>query len=302
MMKLGVLTSIIPELSFEEAVDFAASNGLKCLELACWPKGKSERRYAGVTHLDADHYDKAAIQDKLAQSGVSISGLGYYPNPLTPDLEQRAVYIAHLKKLIKAAHNLNVDVVNTFIGKNRFASVDENFEEFEKVWPEIIRFAEDHGVKIGIENCPMYFTKDEAPGGNNLACTPAIWERMFTIIDSKNFGLNYDPSHLLWQQMDYVKPIYQFSDKIFHFHIKDTTFYKDKFDQVGPFAAPLEYHKPVLPGQGDINWGKVVHALNNIRYQGAAVIEVEDRAYEENLEARLHSIVLSKTFMNQFIL
>ncbi len=302
MNKLGLLTSILPEYSFDEIVDFAAQTGLKCLELACWPKGKAERRYAGVTHLDADNYDKAAIQDKLAQNGITISGLGYYPNPLSPDVQQREVAISHLQKLIKAADDLDIRIVNTFIGRNRFTSVDENFAEFEKVWPDLIRMAEDHNVSICIENCPMYFSKDEAPGGNNLAATPAIWERMFNLIPSDHFGLNYDPSHLVWMQMDYVKPIYQFAKKIKHFHVKDAKFYKDKFDQAGPFAAPLEYHKPKLPGQGDIRWGDVMAALNDVRYRGDLLIEIEDRAYEDDLEAKLTSIRLAKQYMNQFIL
>lgn len=301
-MKLGFLSAILPEYTFEQVVDCAASLELKRVELACWPKGNAERRYAGVTHIDADHYDKAAIGDKLAAADVKISGLGYYPNPLTPDLKQREVYVAHLKKLIGVAADLNVNIVNTFIGKDRFASVDDNFAEFEKVWPEIIKLAEDSGVTVCIENCPMYYTKDEAPGGNNLASTPAIWERMFSLIPSASFGLNYDPSHLVWMRMDHVKPIYQFAERIKHFHVKDTKFYKDKFDQVGPFAPPLEYHKPKLPGQGDVRWGDVMAALNDVRYKGDVIIEIEDRAYEDDLQARVDSILLTKTFINQFIL
>ncbi len=301
-MKLGFLSAILPEYSLDQVIDFAAAQGLKAVELACWPQGKAERRYAGVTHINADDYDKNAILDKTAAAGIEISGLGYYPNPLSPDLEQRKVAIAHIKKLILAAKDLGIGIVNTFIGKDKSASIPENFEEFKKVWPDIIKFAEDNGIKIGIENCPMYFSMDEFPGGNNLACTPAIWEEMFSIIDSPNFGLNYDPSHMVVQQMDYVKPIYQFKDKIFHFHIKDVKFYKDKYDQCGFFAPPLTYHQPKLAGLGDIQWGQVVTALNDIRYKGAAIIEIEDRAYEDTLQDRLDSIELSKNFMHQFIL
>lgn len=301
-MKLGYLTSILPEYTFDDAVGYAAKLGLKCVELACWPKGLAERRYAGVTHIDADSYSKSAIQDKLAQTGISISGLGYYPNPLTADAAQREAAIRHLNKLIDVAADLDVNILNTFIGNNRFASTEENFAEFEKVWPDIIRHAQDKGVTVCIENCPMYFTKDEAPTGNNLACTPAMWERMFNVIDSDSFALNYDPSHLVWMQMDYLMPIYHFAGKIRHFHIKDAKFYKEKYDWFGPFAAPLEYHKPKLPGQGDIRWGDVMAALNDIHYHGDAVIEIEDRAYEENLQARMDSILLAKNYMNQFIL
>lgn len=180
------------------------------------------------------------------------------------------------------------------------ASPEENWELFEEIWPPIIKFAEEHNVKIGIENCPMFFAT-EWPNGDNLACNTAAWREMFRRIPSDNFGLNYDPSHNVWQQTDYIKPIEEFKNKIFHFHVKDAKFYKDKFDDVGPFANPLSYHAPKLPGLGDIEWGAVVSSLNDIHYKGAMILEIEDRAYEETLEDRLNSILLARDFMKQYI-
>lgn len=301
-MKLGYLSAILPEYSFEQVVDYAAQLGLRAVELACWPMGKATRRYAGVTHIDADCYDKAAIQEKLAETGIEISGLGYYPNPLDPDKEQSQLAVAHIKKLLKVAEDLGVPVLNTFIGRDPRATLSESFDAFQKIWPDIIKEAEDRGITVCIENCPMYFTTDEEPCGKNLACTPAIWQEMFSRIDSKNFALNYDPSHMIIMQMDYTLPIYQFAEKIRHIHIKDVQFYPEKYNQVGFFAPPLAYHTPKLPGLGDIDWGKFVSALNDIGYKGAAILEIEDRAYEETLQDRLDSIRLSKNFMNQYIL
>ncbi len=303
-MKLGFLSAILPEYSFEQVVDFAAENGFACIEIAAWPKGKAERRYAGVTHLDMDALDSSQtskVNDYIAKKGVIISGIGYYPNPLDSDNVQREVAITHIKKCISGASALGLKNVNTFIGKDPSRSVSDNMQEFKKVWPDIIKFAEDNGIRIGIENCPMYF-KDEWPGGKNLASSPHIWREMFSEIDSDCFGLNYDPSHFIWQRMDYIKPIYEFADKIYHFHIKDSKFYQDKYDEVGVFAAPLEYHSPKLPGLGDIDWSRVISALNDIRYKGCAVIEVEDRAFEDTLADRLKSILISKSFMNQYML
>ena len=302
-MKLGFLSSILPEYTFEEVIDFAAENGFACVELACWPAGKAERRYAGVTHIDMDSLDDAKakyIRDYCEQKNVQISGIGYYPNPLTEDLEQRAVFINHIKACIEGAQKLGVSEVNTFIGRKRNADAEENWKEFLTVWPDIIQFAEEHKVKIGIENCPMFF-KTEWPNGDNIACSPAFWRKMFAQIPSDYFGLNYDPSHLVWQRMNYTKPILEFSDKLFHIHIKDAIFYQDKYDEVGIFAAPLEYHQPKLPGQGDIEWGKVIAALNDAGYKGCAVIEVEDRAYEDTLEDRLDSILIARDFIRQYI-
>ena len=303
-MKLGFMSAILPEYTFEQVIDFVSANSMECVEIACWPKGKAERRYAGVTHVDAGtmtQSDAARINAYCQNKNVTISGLGYYPNPLDADLTQRAVFIEHIKKVIKAAQTLGLKNMNTFIGKDPSRPIAENFAEFLKVWPDIIKFAEDCDVKIGIENCPMYF-RDEWPGGKNLASSPKLWREMFAAIDSKNFGLNYDPSHLAWQRMDYIKPILEFKDKIFHFHIKDIKFFADRYDDVGMFAAPLEYHTPKLPGLGDIDWGKTISALTEIRYKGCTVIEIEDRAFEDTLQDRLDSIILSRNFMRQFII
>jgi sugar phosphate isomerase/epimerase len=304
MIKLGFVSAILPELSFDEVVSFAASEGFSCAELMCWPHGKAERRYAGVTHVDADALDAAEaarLKKLLAERKVAISGLGYYPNPLDADDRAAAYYREHLKKVISAAARLEVGVVNTFIGRDPAKSLEDNFRKFASVWPEIVSFAESQNVKIAIENCPMFFTKDEWPGGKNLAYAPAIWRRMFREIPSRSFGLNLDPSHLLWQQIDYVRPIYQFADRIFHVHIKDAKLLGDELDEVGILATPLEFHKPKLPGLGDVQWGRFISALTDVGYQGAACIEVEDRAYEESLETRKAALVQSARYIRQFL-
>lgn len=304
-MKLGLVSAILPDLSFEEVVDFAAEKGFSCLEMMCWPIGKAERRYAGVTHIDVSDLteEKAAyINQYMTERDVEISALGYYPNPLDPDKEKRDFYGEHIKKMIDAAKTLNVRTVNTFIGKDKSKTIEENFELFREVWPPIIKYAERKGVRVAIENCPMYFTMDEWPGGVNLASTPAIWRRMFEEIPSDYFGLNYDPSHLLWMQMDYIKPIYEFKEKLFHIHIKDAKVFQDKLNEVGVMATPLEFHSPKLPGLGDVDWGKFISALTDVRYKGCACIEVEDKSFEETLDDRKNSAVLSKRHIDQFII
>jgi len=270
-MKLGFVSAILPELSFDELIDYAAEQGFACVEICCWPLGKAERRYAGVTHIDVDALDERKadqIMNCLRRKKISISALGYYPNPLDPDKTKSDFYVAHIKKVIVAARKLGINAINTFIGRDQHKSVDENFKQFRIVWNPLIEFAEKHEVKVGIENCPMLFTRNEWPGGHNLASSPAIWRQMFNEISSDYFGLNYDPSHLLWMQMDYIKPIYEFKQKLFHIHIKDAKVFREKLDEVGILATPLEFHSPKLPGLGDIDWGKFVSALNDIRYRG----------------------------------
>jgi sugar phosphate isomerase/epimerase len=221
---------------------------------------------------------------------------------LDADEEKRKVYIDHIFKVIDAAALLGVNKMNTFIGRDKNKSVNENFESFRRVWPEIIWHAGERNVKVGIENCPMIFTDDEWPGGNNLATTPAMWRRMFSEIRSDHFGLNYDPSHLLWQQMDYIKPIYEFRDKLFHIHLKDAKVYRDKLDDVGIMGLPLQFHSPKLPGLGDISWNRFFSALNDIRYTGPVCVEVEDKAFEGSLEDRKNSLVLCKRYLDQFVI
>ncbi|MBN1559761.1 sugar phosphate isomerase/epimerase, partial [candidate division KSB1 bacterium] len=174
-MKLGFVTAILPDLELEQVVRFAAETGYQCIEVMCWPKGKAERRYAGVTHIDVAALDRTNarnINEMLQSHGVGISGLGYYPNPLAPNEAEAKVYVDHIKKLIQAAPLLGLKNVNTFIGRDWTRNVDDNWPRFKKVWPDIVKLAEDHDVKIGIENCPMFFTNDEWPGGKNLAHSP----------------------------------------------------------------------------------------------------------------------------------
>lgn len=304
MLQLGFVSAILADLSLEDLVQFATDNNFATVEVLCWPKGKAERRYAGVTHIDVLDFSKedaARINDLMAGAGVSISGLGYYPNPLAPDKEEAQVYIDHIKQVILAAEMLGVGVVNTFIGRDWTKSVDDNWPRFKEVWVPLIKFAEDHGIKVGIENCPMAFTQDEWPGGKNLAHSPAIWRRMFEEIPSDNFGLNYDPSHMIWQQMDYLQPLRDFTEKLFHVHAKDVRVDKHRLDEVGIMATPLEFHAPKLPGLGDVDWGKFFSVLTDVGYQGPVCIEVEDRAYEDSLDSRKASIIQSGRYLKQFM-
>jgi len=303
-MKLGFVSAILADQSLEEVVQFAADTGFDCVELMCWPKGKAERRYAGVTHVDVADFGQAEADGAkgiAAAAGVEISGLGYYPNPLTPNQEDAETYIAQIKRVIAAAGQLGVNQMNTFVGRDASKTVDENWPRFLEVWKPIIQFAEERDVRVGIENCPMFFTRDEWPGGQNLATCPVTWRRMFEDIPSDHFGLNYDPSHLVWQQMDYIKPLREFADKIFHVHAKDVRVDRERLDDVGIMANPLEFHTPKLPGLGEIDWGRFCSVLSDTGYRGPICIEVEDRAYEGSLESRKASLSQSGTFLRNFV-
>jgi sugar phosphate isomerase/epimerase len=303
-MKLGFVSAIVPELSLEQVLDFAAAEGFDCVELMCWPAGKAERRYAGITHIDATNFDAAeATRIKAllaARGGIAISGLGYYPNALAADAGEAQIAAAHIRKVIAAAALLGVGQMNTFIGRDPKKSVAENWPRFGDVWKPLVKFAEEQHVRIGIENCPMLFSQDEWPGGKNLAVSPAIWRRMFAEIPSPSFGLNYDPSHLVWQQMDYLAPLREFAPRLFHVHAKDVRIDRAKLDEVGILATPLEYHCPKLPGLGEINWGRFFSVLGDAGYTGSVCIEVEDRAYEKSLADRLRALRQARDYLRQF--
>ena len=306
-MKLGFVSAILDQSTYEEMMDTASELGFECVEVACWPQGKAERRYAGVSHIDAERVLQEEtyaneILEYAKEKHVQISSLAYYPNTMDADLDKRNAAVEHLKNLIKASKKLGVGMVTTFIGRDQSKTVEENLELVKEVWPPIIELSEKEGVKIAIENCPMLFGADQWPGGQNLMTTPAIWKKVFEILPSDNLGINYDPSHFVWQMIDYIKPIYEFQDKIFHVHYKDIKVYPDKLNQVGIMAYPLDFMSPKLPGLGDVDWGKYVSALTDIGYDGYTCIEVEDKAFEGTKEKVLDSLKLSKKYMEQFVI
>ncbi len=303
MISLGIQSAILGDLSFDEVIDFASENDFSCVELMCWPKGAANRRYAGVTHIDVSTLDENGIiriKNKLKERNVFISGLGYYPNPLDPDKEQSDFYVTHIKKVINAAADLQIGIMNTFIGADPSKNDDYNFGRFREIWPSIVKFAAEKNVRIGIENCPMFFSNDEWPSGKNLAHSPALWRRIFNEIPSDNFGLNYDPSHLIWQMIDYVRPVYEFRERIFHVHIKDAKILWDNLNSTGILTTPDQFHTPKLPGLGDINWGGFFSALYEVGYSGSACIEVEDKSFEGSLESRKTALIQSRNYLRQF--
>jgi sugar phosphate isomerase/epimerase len=304
-LKLGFISSILENKTFEEVIDFAHDNGYECIEMACWPAGKAERRYAGVSHIDVDSLndDKASyIKSYCESKGVEISSLCFYPNTMDSNLEKREANVNHLMKLIDASALLNINMVTTFIGRDQSKNIEDNLKLVEEIWPPIVKHAEEKGVKIAIENCPMLFGSDQWPGGQNLMTTPVIWEKVFEILDSDNIGINYDPSHFVWQMVDYIKPLYKFKEKIYHVHFKDIKLYKDKLESCGTMAYPLDYMSPKLPGLGDVNWSNFVSALTSIGYDSYACIEIEDKAFEGSDKKIEDSLKLAYRYMRQFVI
>ncbi|HZD55124.1 MAG TPA: sugar phosphate isomerase/epimerase [Anaerolineales bacterium] len=303
-MKLGFFSVALPARTLEEVARWGAESNFQAIEIPCWPLEKATRRYAGVTHIDVNQLDKAQareIHKMLDVYGLSISALGYYPNPLDPDPDHRETVIAHLKKVIEAAALLEVPVVGTFIGKDKNKTVPQNLEDYAKIWPPIVKFARDRSIKIAIENCPMIFSYDEWPGGNNLATTPAIWREMWEIIPDDNFGLNLDPSHLILQMIDYERVVREFAGKIFHVHAKDLHIDREGLYNNGVLSLGMGWQRPRLPGLGDVNWGKFLASLTGVGYDYVVSIEHEDRAFEGNEELVKRGFYIARDVLRPYI-
>ena len=301
-MKLGLLTAAFPDLTLEEIAVWAHANGFDALEIACWPSGGSEhRRYAGVSHIDVHDFNPKAVRKLLGRYDLEISSLAYYPNNLDPDADARQAANDHLRRVIEAAQRLEVDTVGTFVGRDQRRSVADNLEDFKRVWPPLVRHAREHGVRIAIENCPMIFSADEWPGGRNLAYSPALWRQMFEIIPDDNFGLNFDPSHLVWQFIDYTRAIREFAPRIFHVHAKDMEIDRDGLYDEGVMSLGVGWQVPRLPGLGEVRWDRFVSALYAIGYDWVVSIEHEDRNFEGDLALVQRGFLLARNALRPFI-
>jgi sugar phosphate isomerase/epimerase len=304
-MKLGLLTAAFPDSPLIDVADWAAANGFSMLEVACWPRAESPaRRYAGVSHIDVDGLGDGEAKElvaDLATRGIEISGLGYYPNPLHPDPDHRAEVNGHLRKVIEAAARMGVPVVNTFIGADQQKTVQENFASFTQVWPDHVGFAADHGVKIAIENCPMIFTNDEWPGGQNLMRSPAIWRDIFGYLDGDTLGLNLDPSHLVWQMIDVERVVREFGSRIYHAHAKDMEVDPDGLYNHGVMSAGMGWQVPRLPGLGQVDWGRFVAALYRAGYDHVLCVEHEDRDFEGSEEKVKAGFLIARDAVSPYV-
>jgi sugar phosphate isomerase/epimerase len=304
-MKLGLMTAALGGMELDALATWAASEGFQTLEVACWPMVTGDnRRYAGVTHIDVDALGAAgvaAIRRRLDETGLEISSLAYYPNNLDPDPAVRSAAHEHLRKVIVAAEMLGVPLVGTFIGRDQGRSVADNLVEVENVWPDLVRFAGQHGITIVIENCPMIFSGDEWPGGKNLAFSPAIWRRLFEIVDADNFGLNLDPSHLYWQFIDHERVVREFGSRIHHVHAKDMEIDRNGLFENGVMSTGVGWQIPRLPGLGEIRWDRFIAALYSVGYQGAISIEHEDRSFEGEEELVKRGFLLARNVLRPLV-
>jgi sugar phosphate isomerase/epimerase len=303
-MRLGLLTAPFPETPLADVVDWTAANGFDAIEIACWPRTTGPtRRYAGTSHIDVASISASEASDLAATirgKGLTISGLGFYPNPLHPDPAHRETVIGHLKHVITAAEMMDVPFVNTFMGADAAKTPDANWDDARKVWPDIVAFAADHGRRLTFENCPMLFSYDEWPGGHNLATTPQMWRRILEQW-SGTVGLNFDPSHLILQMIDIPRFIREFGPHILHVQAKDLTIDREGLYERGVFSLGMGWQIPRLPGLGDVDWSALFAALWRVGYDGDIIIEHEDRTFEGTDDLVKRGFILARETLRPFV-
>ncbi len=301
-MRLGLLTAAFSRLTLEKTAAWASAGGFETLEVACWPAGGGERRrYAGVAHIDVERLDPGRVRDLLDRHGLEISSLAYYPNNLHPDPGERRAANTHLRKVIDAASALAVPTVGTFVGRDPTKNVPDNLREFRKIWPRLVDHAERRGVNVAIENCPMIFSWDEWPGGTNLASSPAVWDELFTIVPSERFGLNLDPSHLVWLQIDHERVVHDYASRILHVHAKDMEIDRDGLYRNGVLSLGMGWQIPRLPGLGEVRWDRFLSQLYRVGYDGVVSVEHEDRAFEGSLELVQRGFLIARDALRPYL-
>ncbi len=303
-MKLGILTAPFADTALTDVAGWASSVGFEALEIACWPKTSGpSRRYAGTSHIDVENLSAEAAKDlvaSLAETGLSVSGLGYYPNPLHPDAAHREAVMGHLRKVIVAAGRMGVGVVNTFVGGDAAKSVDANWQDALTIWPDTVAFARDNGVKLAFENCPMIFSQDEWPGGHNIAYSPQIWRRILEAWGG-DVGMNFDPSHLVLQMIDMARFIREFGPHMLHVHAKDLMIDRDGLYERGILSAGMGWQVPRMPGLGEVNWNVFFSGLYRAGYDGPVIIEHEDRRFEGSDDKVKRGFLLARDVLSPLV-
>lgn len=308
-MKLGFLTGCLGDMTLEEKVSWANQNGFDCVEVSCWPKSNT-RDYSG-SDIDVENLsvkEAQHIKEILKGKNMSISALAYYDNNLHSDINLRNSYINHLKKVIDAAEMLDVELVGTFVGRNMDLTIEENFDLYEEIFRSLVDYSKKRNVKLMIENCPMPgWSKDGFAG--TISYSPELWDEMFRRIPDKNFGLNFDPSHLLWLKIDYIKAFIDYKDRIFHVHAKDNEVIEDKLSYYSIFGKQINkanewdlgWWIAKIPGKGQIDWGQFVDLLKEQNYDGVVSIEHEDHDYEGSIEKVKEGLLYSKEHLRNFV-
>ena len=305
-MKLGMFTACLPMWSLEQIAEYASGQGYQCLEVACWPP--IEGRPFQSAHLPVANWTGADVESTkalLERTGLEISSLAYYDNNLIGDLSRREEVRTHVKHVIDAAASLEVPYVGTFLGRDNAKSVPENMVEAERIFPELVDYAGERGVKIVVENCVMEgWHPDGYPG--NIAYSPELWEWMTTKL---GLYLNWDPSHLTWIGIDPIETIRPFAPYIVHAQAKDLEIFPEKRNQYGVYglvnkgdrAWDMGWWRYRVPGRGQVDWAKIIDRLYEVGFTGTVSVEHEDPMWGGTPEKIVEGLRIAYTTLRPLI-
>lgn len=284
-MQLGFLTVSLSSLPLPEIVAWAAEAGFETLELGCWPLDNT-RDYS-ATQIDVQTLDEAKAAEVLQlfeQHGLTISCLTYCDNMLHRDLAQRETNLHHLRKVIDAAALLKVDTVCSFIGRDEYQTIEQNIALAGQIFPALLDHAGNHNIRLCVENCPMPGWQYEGLVGN-VAHSPVVWDALFEALPYDNFGLNLDPSHLHWLDIDPIQAATDYASKTFYAHAKDAEIMADQRYRRGIMDPQHDgWWRYRMPGLGEIDFGGFIAALKNGGYTGPLSIEHEDPEWEGSVD------------------
>lgn len=294
------------DLSLETIAGKAASWGYDGLELACWgdhfnvQKALKEDAYCEsrkeilAEHglevwAVSNHLVGQAVCDLIDERHKDILPKHVWGDGDAEGVRQRAA--KEIQDTARAAAKLGVKVVNGFTGSsiwsklysfppNKPDTVEKGFQDFADRWNPILDVFDEEGIRFGLEVHPT-----------EIAFDIVTAERAVEVLDGREaFGFNYDPSHMAYQGVDYLKFIDEFGDRIYHAHMKDV-WWSANSERSGVFGGHLDfghverYWDFVSVGRGKVDFDKVIRGLNRIDYNGPLSVEWEDSGMDREYGA-----------------
>ncbi|MGD1821775.1 MAG: sugar phosphate isomerase/epimerase family protein [Pleomorphochaeta sp.] len=288
-MKIGFMTNVLVKNGLTDIKDiayFAKQNGFEDLEVG------------PTIALDQERFEN------VINYGVNINSLTYCRNYLSSNVDEANLHIKGLMDRIEFASKLGISQITTSTGINKqisegvYDSVDsirlrpeKSLDEFYELFAPIVEKAEKKNVKIAFENCPLM---------GNIAISPYMWRKIFERLNSNMVGLTYDPSHLIWEHIDPIKPLYEFKDKIFQIHAKDTIVNHEVLSDLG-FLTDFSWWRYCIPGDGDLDWTTFFKAVHDIEFDRTISIEHEDMRYEGSIEKVEDGLIKSREYLLKII-
>jgi len=273
---------------------------------------RSRVDYADLVRFAADHgYLAADVPDPLPQSVSTLRGAGLepaaaggLPNLIVADAAERAANVTRALERLDEVARHQIPLVMLGHGKVLTATDDENFEYARLGYTPVAERAEALGIKLTIEHYPNY--------GKNLAISPASWRRLFEVVPVPSLGLCFDPSHLVFLGIDYLRAVREFGSRIHYAHAKDTEIIPEGLYQHGILAGPSYGRKPkgksgwwryTLPGYGEVNWGAYIGALLDIGYDSFLSVEHEDDLWGwlDDPERAKDGLAVAQKYLSQYL-